>query len=291
MEAVNNPNIVLDMSDTDYHSRPELSSTGARLLLPEFSGSPAKFKYRQGREYHTASFDVGKAVHAQVLGVGAQAVAYPEDLLDSRGAASTKAAKEWAENMRAEGLVPMKAAELRPVFGMAEAVLRHPTARPLFEVCEKREVSAFATVDDVRSRARFDALSDETPKGVYSVDLKTGDDATKAGFERSVAKWGYDVQQAWYQDVYQAAAGRPIDEFFFVAVERAAPYEVAVFQLPEIWAQMGARKAAEARRIYRECAESGQWPGYDTTIQYLDPPTWVVFEHEARYEQQEIRVS
>lgn len=282
--------IIHDMNDLDYHSRPELSSTGARSLLPEFGGSPAKFKYKQGREYHSTAFDVGKAVHAQVLGTGAQAIAYPEDLLDARGAASTKAAKEWAEGVRAEGMVPMKAADLRPVYGMSEAVLKHPTARPLFEVCALREVSAFASVEGVPSRARFDALSNETPKGVYSVDLKTGDDATKSGFERAVAKWGYDVQQAFYQDVYQASEGRPIDEFFFVAVERSAPYEVAVFQLPELWQQIGARKAAEARRIYRECDESGQWPGYDTTIQFLDPPTWVVFEHESRYEDQEIRI-
>lgn len=282
--------LIHDLSDTNYHSRPELSSTGARSLLPEFGGSPAKFKYRQGREFHSGAFDVGKAVHAQVLGVGAQAVAYPEDLLDSRGAASTKAAKEWAEGVRAEGMVPMKAADLRPIYGMSEAVLKHPTARPLFEVCEYREVSAFATVEGVPSRARFDAISGETPKGIHAVDLKTGDDATKAGFERAVAKWGYDVQQAWYGDVYQASEGRPIDSFFFIAVERAAPYEVAVFQLPELWLLMGKRKAAEARRIYRECDESGQWPGYDTTIQFLDPPTWVVFEHEARYEQQEIAI-
>lgn len=282
--------LIYDMEDATYHSRPELSSTGARLLLPEFGGSPAKFKYRQGRDYTSAAFDVGKAVHAQVLGVGAQAIAYPEDVLDSRGAASTKAAKEWAEDRRAEGMVPMKAADLRPIYGMAEAVLKHPTAAPLFEVCEYREVSAFTTVDDVPSRARFDALSGETRRGVLAIDLKTGDDATKAGFERSVAKWGYDVQVAFYNDVYQASQGRPIDEVYFVAVEKFAPYEVAVFRLPEIWEQMGQRKAQEARRIYRECTESGQWPGYDTTIQFLDPPTWVVFEHEARYEQQEIRV-
>lgn len=282
--------IVHDMSDVDYHSRSELSSTGARSLLPEYGGSPAKFKYRQGREFHSTAFDVGKAVHAQVLGTGAQAVAYPEDLLDARGAASTKAAKEWAESVRAEGMVPMKAAELRPIYGMSEAVLKHPTARPLFEVCTLREVSAFATVEGVPSRARFDALSEETRRGVLAIDLKTGDDATKAGFERSVAKWGYDVQLAFYEDVYQESEGRPIDETYFVAVERAAPYEVAVFRLPEIWALMGHRKAEEARRIYRQCDASGTWPGYDTTIQFLDPPTWVVFEHEARYEQQEIRI-
>jgi exodeoxyribonuclease VIII len=282
--------IQYDISDQDYHSRSELSSTGARLLLPEFGGSPAKFKYRQGREFNSASFDLGKAVHAEVLGVGAQAVAYPEDVLASNGAASTKSAKEWADSVRFEGKIPMKAADLRPIQGMAQAVLKHPTARPLFEVCALREVSVFSTVDGVPSRARFDALSEETPKGIYSVDLKTADDATKAGFERSVAKWGYDVQESWYEDVYEASTGNPINEFFFCAVEKTAPYEVAVFQLPEIWRLMGKRKAEEARRIFSECEASGLWPGYDPTIQILDPPTWVVFEHETRYESQEIQV-
>lgn len=271
--------IVHDMSDAAYHSRPELSSTGARLLLPEFGGTPAKFKYRQGREYTSAAFDVGKAVHAEVLGVGARAVAYPEELLASNGAASTKAAKEWADEVRANGDIPMKAAELRPVYGMAEAVLANPTARALFELPGHREVSVFSEIDGVPVRARFDALTDETPTGRFGIDLKTTADSARGDvFTKTVAKFGYHLQEQWYRDTL----GEDI-RFAFVVVETTAPYLVAVHELGLAYKDMGKTLGRVARNVYRECEQSGRWPGHPEEVQTLEPPIWVAMEHEERH--------
>jgi exodeoxyribonuclease VIII len=273
--------VVHDLPDADYHSRPELSSTGARLLLPEFGGSPAKFKYRQGREYHSAAFDVGKAVHAQVLGVGAQAVAYPEDVLASNGAASTKAAKDWADSVRFEGKIPMKAADLRPITGMSEAVLKHPTARALFELPGHREVSVFSEVDGVKVRARFDALTDETPQGVFGIDLKTSSDSADGDtFTKTVVKYGYHVQQEFYKDAY-----RPHGEiqFVFVVVETTAPYLVAVHRLGVMYEEMGRTLADVARKTYAACEAANTWPGHPEDVQTLEPPVWAAMAHEERY--------
>lgn len=279
--------LVFDLPDERYHSRPELSSTGARLLLPEFGGSPAKFKYRQGRDYTSAAFDVGKAVHAQVLGVGAQAVAYPDDVLDSRGAASTKAAKEWAEGVRAEGMVPMKAAELRPVYGMAEAVLKHPTSRALFELPGHREVSVFSEIDGVPVRARFDALTDATPQGVFGIDLKTtGDSASADAFTKTVVKFGYHLQQEWYRETLGADI-----RFAFVVVETAAPYLVAVHELGPVYQDMGRTLSRVARSLYADCVATNTWPGHPEEVQVLEPPVWAAMAHEERYElSSEIRI-
>ncbi len=283
--------IIHGMSDEYYHSRPALSSTGARLLLPEYKGSPRKFQHALTHRRVSRAFDVGHAAHAKVLGVGAGVVCYPAEHLTASGNVSTKQATvAWESEQRAAGFTPISPDEASRVDAMAEAVLAHEGARPLLEVAVHREVSVFAEVDGVPVRARFDALSDETRHGVFGVDLKTTEDATKAGFERSVAKWGYDVQAAHYEDVYAASEGRPIDRFVFIAVEKSPPHEVGVFELPDVWLEMGRVKAAEARRIYRECVESGRWPGYTTELQVLDPPTWLVFEHETKYEFGEIQV-
>lgn len=283
--------ILYDLDDASYHQRPELSSTGARLLLPEYKGSPAKFRWEQTHKRTSRAFDLGHAVHAKVLGVGAGVITYPPEHLTPSGNVSTKAATvAWETEQRDAGFTPISPWEAAKVDAMAEAVLTHATARPIFEVAEHREVSVFSDIDGVPVRARFDALSGETKNGVYAADLKTCDDATPEGFGKSVAKWGYDVQEGHYEETYEASEGRPIDQFFLIAVEKSGPYEVAVHRLPTMWVEMGKKKAAEARRIYKECTESGVWPGYDTEIQFLDPPTWLVFEHEARYENQEIRV-
>lgn len=277
--------IVPNLEESVYHARPELSSTGARLLLPEYKGSPKKFQWAQTHRRTSRAFDIGHAVHAKVLGVGAGIIHYPTEHLTPGGNVSTKAATVlWETEQRDAGLTPVSPDDAAKVDGMAEAVLNHPSARPIFEVAEHREVSVFATVDEVACRARFDALSGETRHGVIAADLKSGDDATDIGFGKAVAKWGYEVQDAHYEDVYKASQGRPIDEFYFIAVERSAPFEVGVFRLPDQWRRIGSQKAAEARRIYRECLGNDAWPGYDSTIQFLDAPTWLVYDHETRYE-------
>jgi hypothetical protein len=225
------------------------------------------------------------------LGVGAGIVTYPDEHLTPAGNPSTK--KEtvaWESEQRAGGLTVVSPGDAARVDGMAEAVLAHPSARPLLEVAVHREVSVFADVDGVACRARFDALSDETRNGVYGVDLKTAEDATKGGFGQSVRRWGYDVQQAHYEATYKASEGRHIDQFWFVVVEKSGPHEVAVFTLEELWSAIGRTKAETARRIYKECLETGVWPGYDTTPQTLTAPAYVVIDHELEYENGEITI-
>ncbi len=279
--------IVHGMEENEYHAHPALSSTGARMLLPEYKGSPRKFQYAQTHPRTSRAFDVGHAVHTRVLGVGGLTVTYPAEHLTPSGNPSTKAATvEWEQEQRAAGFTILSAADADRVDGIAETVLAHESARPLFEVCELREVSVFAEVEGVPSRARFDALSEPTRNGVYALDLKTTEDATKEGFERSVAKWGYDVQIAHYMDVYEASETAFIERFMIVAVEKSAPYEVAVFELPEMWLAMGRAKAQAARAIFAECTASGVWPGYTSEIQSLDAPTWLVFAHETKYDRE-----
>jgi len=263
------------MPDAAYHSRPELSSTGARRILE----SPAKFKYWEGRESNSPAFDLGKAVHARVLGVGAQAAAYPDDVLAANGAASTKAAKEWADSARADGLIPMKAADMRPIEDMAEAVLAHPEARTILEDAPAREVSLFADVDGVPSRARFDIYGPTS-----GADLKTAADASPDGFNRAVNAHSLHVQEAWYRDVRRAETGAELDSFTFLVVEKTAPYLVAVYDLDVVWRDIGRERAAEARQRWLRSTQTGVWPGYES--QTLSCPPFVFYDHETRYSEE-----
>jgi exodeoxyribonuclease VIII len=277
--------VYANIPEAEYHALPSLSSSGARLLLPEFKGSPKKFQWAKSHPRVSRTFDVGTATHAKVLGVGSGTVEYPPEHLTPSGNVSTKAATvEWEAEQRAAGLTPVSPDEVARVDEMSEAVLNHATARPYLEVCLNREMSVFAEIDGVPVRARFDGLSDETRNGTYALDLKTTEDATVDGFTKSVKNFGYDVQDAWYEDVHEAATGRGIDEFLIIAVEKSAPFEVAVHRIPTMWVAMGRKKGQEARRIYSECMASGNWPGYTTEVTDLDPPAWAVIDYEMRYE-------
>lgn len=262
------------MPDEIYHSRPELSSTGARLLLPEFKGSPAKFQWNQAHpRTSTKSYDIGHAVHAKVLGTGLQAVAYPEELLGANGAASTKVAKDWAQEQRDLGFVPMKAVEVRVVNIIAEKVLADRDARKVLEQ-PHRETSIFSrSPEGLNVRARFDIYGN-TDAG----DLKTTTDASPRGFLKHVVEYGYYFQEAWYRDAHLYETGEELDTFKFVAVETSGPYHVAVYELDVIFRDIGKKLAQQARDIYQRCMETNTWPGIEGEI--LAPPNWLVYEHE-----------
>lgn len=275
--------IVYDVTEREYHAHRALSSTGARRLLE----SPARFNYwRTHQEPGKQSFDVGTAVHTKVLGVGAGTIAYPAEHITASGSVSTKAATvAWADEQRANGLTPIAPAQAARVDGMAEAVLAHPTARALFEQPGHSEASVFATDQDtgVDMRARFDRIAIEVPNPV-AVDLKTTAKlASVDGFARTVASYGYDVQQEFYERAFENATGYPRIPFVFVVVESEAPHLVAVHSLDIEWQQMGAAKVQRALELYAECSQTGIWPGYPTEAQLLSPPNYLVYQHEDEY--------
>jgi len=267
-----------NVSEAEYHSHPALSSTGARRLLE----SPAKFDYerrhpRPGR----AAFDLGTAVHTKVLGTGASAIAYPPEHITKGGNVSESvAAKAWAEEQRSKGLAPIAPGQMREVDLMAESVLANQDARTFLESVSGREVSLFATIDDVPTRARFDIYD-----GVRAGDLKTARDASPKGFNTAVGRLGYFIQDRWYGEAHTAITGSELESFRFLVVENVAPYLVGVYDLDFMWEDLAKERVKRARDLYRECTESGIWPGYPTAT--LTPPTWAVYESE----EEEIQVS
>jgi hypothetical protein len=278
--------IIPGMSEAEYHSRPELSSTEARLILQ----SPAKYRYKKDHPPlidPSKKFDIGTAIHSKVLGTGYEVAVIPSDILASNGAVSTAAAKEFVTQARSAGLVPLKADELEPITGAAEAVLANPTAKALLTQPGAAEVSVFAAVDDVPVRARFDFLPDQGERRRVAVDLKSTRDASERAFTRSIADYGYDVQRQWYIDTLNEVTG-PMPagfepEMVFIAVEKDPPYLTAVYQLPTVWTEMGRVKAQRARQMFAECTESGVWPGLPTEVTLVTPPTWYVYQHEEDY--------
>ena len=120
-----------DMTDIEYHSRPELSSTGARRLLD----SPARYRYWADHQEPTrAVFDLGTAAHTKILGTGAGTIIYPEQHLTPSGNVSTKAATvEWEKEQRNAGLIPISRFDAGRVDAMAEAVLADAPRGPQVE--------------------------------------------------------------------------------------------------------------------------------------------------------------
>lgn len=256
-----------NMSEQDYHARPELSSTGARSLLRV----AAKFDYDRTHSVHKDVFDLGSAVHTKVLGKGWKVDVHDFDNW------TTKAAKEAKAASRACGRIPMLAKDYAVVEAMAESVLNDPRARRIFEAGGQVEASMFAADPEtgVPMRARPDLMAPGR-----MVDLKTANDASDDGFARSAAEFGYQAQEWWYRRVRQIVTGEPDADFLFVVVEKSPPYLVNVIELDGLFAEIGRSQVDRALRLYAECSASGVWPGYgrsDGQPNLVGPPAWLVY--------------
>lgn len=275
--------LVLGMDDAEYHGGPELSHTAMKWLLR----SPKHYKAKAGKPFVKPEFDFGHAVHAKVLGTGLTAVAIPEELLDSRGYASTKAAKEFCETARANGEVPLKADVVKRVNDAAEAVLANSKARRLLAREGEPEVSLFATDPEsgIRLRIRVDWLTAMKNGHPLPVDLKSTTDVRRHKIRRSVEDYGYDLQQATYRHVLNLITGQPIPPMQFVFVEADPPHEVRVVQLAhEDWIAGGDIKMRRAIETFARCTAAGVWPGDDDTdgpIESLTPRPYYLDDIEA----------
>lgn len=255
--------LVFNLPEHEYHAGPELSSTAAKRILR----SPAHYLWEQQHRVEKATYDFGHTVHALVLGTGLEVVRIRAE--DWR----TKGAQEQRKEAYAAGKVPLLAKDYARARDTAKAVQDHPVAGLLF-TSGQPEVSMFWTDEatGVECRGRIDYLRDG-----QAIDLKTTSDADPAAFGRTAAKFAYDLQTQWYAEGYHAITGEHV-ESLHVLVETSAPHGVSVVQLDDEALHIGALKAAQARETYRQCVETGQWPGYPTNVHLVGLPAWAVYE-------------
>lgn len=268
---------VHDISAERYHAdllRPEptLSSTLARKILNQSPLHAWTHHPRLNPNWESSdrkTFDIGRAAHRAVLGKGGDYLAYPPELLASNGAASTKEAKSWAEDVRTKGGTPLKQDEVDQIGVMAEVCHAKLAGMGIRLDPSRSELTALAEIDGVWCRAMIDNAPPDPRLPLY--DFKTCEDASPEACRRAVEGYGYDLQMAHYLAVWNAATGESRD-FLFIFQEKAAPYEVGVVRLlanrghSEDWLEDAHEKAALARTAWADGLRTGVWPGYPATI-------------------------
>lgn len=266
--------------DHVYHSdKASLSSSGARKLLPP--SCPAIFRYeREHPSEPTAAFDLGHAAHSLVLGEGAELREIPAEILSSNGAATTKEAKAFAAEARADGAVPLKPDEYRQVHDMADAVRANPYAASLLrDGVPERSLFWRDPATGVWLRARPDWTTTGADGRRIHVDYKTSTSANPEDFRSSAAKYGYHQQAPFYLEG-EAALGDPDCGFVFVVQDKNPPYLVSVVELTADAMLLGRELNRRAIEIYAECMASDVWPAYGEQIHLIDLPKWAYYSAE-----------
>lgn len=241
------PGIHTAISNVDYHADPALGSTSLKTLATR---TPAHWKWESEHPVHKDIYDLGTVAHSLILEGDASGVV----VID----VEAKRGKVWTEPAEAavnDGKIPLKTSEWELVQALRDSVMAHPVAKRAF-VGHKAEHSIFWEEDGLMLKCRPDAWLPN-----LLVDLKTTVNADPREFPKAGYNLGYYQSAAHYQDGILTATGELLP-FVFVNVEKSPPYLVSVVEYDDVALDYGRQMNDRAKRIYRECAETGRWPGY-----------------------------
>jgi len=155
------------------------------------------------------------------------------------------------------------------IIQMRDSVMRHPAAAFALQ-SGKAEQSLFCEDPEtgLQLKCRSDWLS-----GNCIVDLKKCQDASPAGFAKTIANYWYDLQAAVNLHICKIL-GLGKENFIFIAVEDKAPWAVGVYQLDESSINIGYNKFRRLLGRYLECSVTDKWPAFSSNIEFLSLPKW-----------------
>jgi exodeoxyribonuclease VIII len=228
--------------------------------LKAFAKSPNHYLQYVQREFQeTNAMKQGSALHCLVL--------EPEDYADRYIVAPeidrrTKGGKaEYAAFLEAAGdKTVLTADQAETVYKMADAISSHRKATYVLKSL-MYEMPVAGHIDGIEFKGIVDAID-----GEKVVDLKTTADASPEGFKKAASNFDYHLQAA----IYRRITGR--EQYYWVVVETAAPYNVAVYKPTKESLEAADAYLRELVQRFKEW--DGKPVGYGENIYELDLPPW-----------------
>ena len=239
-------------TDTEYISNSMLNNLTGK--------SPEYFKYMlDNPQPSTPAMKFGSALHMNVL--------QPEEFnnyyaitpkFDKRTKQGKADYEEFTNNNMFKTIISEQDNEL--IQRMTDRLFKDYEAHRLLLNGIKEHIIAWENEEyDVKCRGMLDVYREDV--GII-VDLKTTQDSSYYGFANSVKKFKYYKQAAFYLDAVRA------DEFYIVAVEKSAPFNINIIQIGDDLLDRGRELYNRDLEIYKYCLDNDYWPpqGFD----YLD---------------------
>ena len=241
-----------DLTNQQYHARPEISSSDVKAVALK------SLLHWKNKVYKpSVAFDLGSATHAMLL--------EPENDLVIRGPEDRRG-NRWKELKLAadiDGKTLLTESDFDLAQAMAAAVFENPVAKMWLKADDLvAEGSFFA--DDPQTGVKLKCRPDGYLAGAGIIfDIKTTQDASPDGFPRDVRRYGYDLQASFYRRVMRLHSECNL-EFYFICVEKEAPYAVCIHTLTPEYLDLADGKVTETlHKIFN--AEASQdyetgWP-------------------------------
>lgn len=237
------------LSSKEYHSKKEFLSSHDIKDYLNCEGNSLKWSVQRSLEKEPSSaMEFGTLFHTLVLS--------PENfnkeymVTDKDDLRSCKAEIKLCEE---KGLALVKNKNYVQAVAMRDAAMSNKLAKDLI-LNSKHEDCYFFNLKDRLSV--FKAMPDMVGEN-FVADLKTSDCGGVKAFSYDIESYGYDIQAAFYL----LATGK--NKFFFIVCEKSKPYSCVVYELDQMWIELGMEKIRKALKTLDKEFSSQSFSGYE----------------------------
>tara|TARA_Y100001973_G_C5198248_1_gene335804 strand:+ start:2232 stop:3077 length:846 start_codon:yes stop_codon:yes gene_type:complete len=258
----------LVISSSEYHSHPNDSSSNVRAILD--NDKKYILQKEGGSITESKALVEGTVVHTYF---GERDLMWEQYVLRPDGLSfSTKEGKAWKAE-EAKGRTILDSEWGYKLEKMEESFNASP-AKDLYTDDGLKEKSFFwEDLHEINCKCRPDWISKDYKT---LIDLKTTVSAEPRAFKRSIQKYRYDIQAAFYMRGIEMSTGVKPENFYFIAMEKVAPFCIGVYRIAPLWLSIGWNEVEEALFRINSLKERGMKPiDYTPEVMDLNPPTWM----------------
>lgn len=290
-----NPEIHRNLSFADYRKIEAVNQSSLEHIDVDREGCPLIWKYRHDnpQEKDTDATEFGRRFHEFLLEPKRFHDRYfvedetlyqvvLERAQKRQAANKTKVSEKFSKNLTEwkmvvadtlkTGMQFITPEQLQQFTDMAEAVYGDEECYEILNDIKERELSIFGDLTDskgrpIKCKARLDML---TGSGIVP-DLKSIDDASPNQVGKSIGKYRYDIQGAFYLDLAAAVGIDHANRFAWIFAGKSKPHQ-ALYWEDEKLIITGRRRYKELLSLINDGRETGKWPGHSKIPTY---PNWL----------------
>tara|TARA_R100000231_G_scaffold70872_2_gene56040 strand:- start:2086 stop:2856 length:771 start_codon:yes stop_codon:yes gene_type:complete len=228
---------IFSKSDAEYYGDKNFITNSQ---LGKLAKSPKVLDhYRKYGQDDTNALLFGRAMHMAVF----EPDKFSEEVIRYEG--KVRRGKEWESFKRdnSEKTI-ISSSEYESIFRMFDKLMSIPRVKDLITDGVPEAVNCWQDSETgVYCKGKSDMI--KNVNGVKMlIDLKTTQEHNEESFRRSCYKYGYDRQAAFYTDGFGG------DEFWFIVIEKQAPYDVGVYMCSSEFIEEGRKKYKKLLETY-----------------------------------------
>ena len=243
---------IYNISSEAYHQGPGISRSG----LLELKRSPYHYWYK----YLNPDYKPEPATPAQVFGNALHTFALEPHHFEqqffvlSKFDKRTKAGAERWKHIQPEmqGKEILSEDQYQVLQHMASSIKKNKLACQLIENAQIEQSLYWNDPDtNILCKCRPDIL-----RSNMVCDLKTAQDGSPCSFQYAAFDYGYHIQAAMIREALQQLKQIDVKAFWFVVIEKSAPYVVSIYKLDTAALKKGREEFKNLLLHYQHCLQT-----------------------------------